>query len=68
MLNAQDSMALAVDKVVEKGKTVRYVARNANGNGSEWNKGQSPKEAVGALVLACAASRPLTVESVEFTY
>jgi hypothetical protein len=45
---------------------IRYLARELNG--SEWAQGPTPKEALGALVHHFAIMRPLTVESVDFSY
>lgn len=60
------SMAIVVDKVRDDGKPTRYVARHLGG--SEWDQGVSPKEALGALVFSYAISRPVTVESLEFSF
>lgn len=60
------AMAIIIDKVAKGTEPVRYVARHADG--AEWDQGATPKEALGGLVLSFAASRPVTVESVEFSY
>ena len=60
------SMAIMIDRVKERKNPIRYVAREVNG--SEWAQGPTPKEALGALVHDFAITRPVTVESVEFSY
>ena len=60
------SMAIMIDRVKDRKKPIRYLARELNG--SEWAQGPTPKEALGALVHHFALMRPLTVESVDFSY
>ena len=59
-------MAIMIDRVKERQKPIRYVAREVNG--TEWAQGPTPKEALGALVHNFAITQPVTVESVGFSY
>lgn len=60
------SMAIMIDRVKERQKPIRYVAREVNG--TEWAQGPTPKEALGTLVHNVAITQTVTVESVGFSY